>query len=398
MSAQATPAPTTQTRAPAPAPSPTAPGRDPFPDALKGFAIALVVLGHAIMHVGGQVASGPGTIELFPDVWFARWALTHPLLSGVYTFHMPLFAFVSGFVLYRAVLPPLGPRIARRVTGLLVPYFAWFVVLYWAGRLEGLVLEPFLPTLLRATYDVDTYGTLWFLYALFVSSVMLLVLTRLPGAGWTVPVSALLVIASTALPGLATPVLALVHVRWLYPFLTLGYLAAPYAALLDRHRALLAIAGTPAFAALAALRHPIHLPEESVIGSLKPALDELAPRLGSVAEVSLAYLTAFAGIVAAYGAYRLIAHARSGTVLRASAWTGKRSLGVYAAHILANTALFALGVTWWPALFGASLGLSLAVTVALERTPVLDVLLTGRRRGTCPPYPAPTPAAESYTM
>jgi fucose 4-O-acetylase-like acetyltransferase len=375
---------------PVQAQAPGAGMRDPFPDALKGFAMVLVVLGHAILAVGATGAGAPGAAEMLPGAWVDRSALFNPLLSLAYAFHMPLFAFVSGLVLWRPELPAFGPRLRRRVIGLLLPYFSWFVILYALGVARGIALDPFPTTLLQAAIDVDTYGTLWFLHVLFTGSVLLLSLVHLPGSRWTVPGSALLMIALTAVPLLTTSFLGLVHLRWIYPFLVLGYLAGGVREPLAQLRVPMAVGGTVAFAGLLVLRHPTNLPVESIIGRVELALNAWGWQLGSVAEVSVAYLCALAGICATYGILLVLVHARGDGILRPGAWIGLRSLGIYAVHDLVNTALLAAGIVWWPPLFVASLGLSLAATLVLERTPVLDVALTGRRRGTCSPYPPRT--------
>lgn len=53
-------------------------------DVLKGFAIFLVVMGHAIQY--NQVDFD-----------------TNPVFRFIYSFHMPLFMFVSGFILKKII-------------------------------------------------------------------------------------------------------------------------------------------------------------------------------------------------------------------------------------------------------------------------------------------------------
>ena len=75
-------------------------------DNLKAFLILLVVLGHCIQD------SGLGDDSL--------------LYRFIYSFHMPLFFAVSGYVSQRDFTP--WSAVGRRAVQLLVPYAAWAVV------------------------------------------------------------------------------------------------------------------------------------------------------------------------------------------------------------------------------------------------------------------------------
>ena len=91
--------------------SPTVTGRTrlPFIDAAKGIGILLVVLGHS-----------PG-LPPFGVVL-------------IYSFHMPLFFFISGFVQTATrSATPAGEVIRRNARSLLIPYLFFFAVslVYW---------------------------------------------------------------------------------------------------------------------------------------------------------------------------------------------------------------------------------------------------------------------------
>ena len=112
--------------------------RDPLYDNVRAILIALVVVGHALETIGS--------------------ATSHPLTAWIYSFHMPAFIFVSGFLAqgYRG-----SPRQAARiVTTLLVPYVI-FQLLHRA--LRTVVLDKDLnPDVLTPAW------TLWFLLALTI--------------------------------------------------------------------------------------------------------------------------------------------------------------------------------------------------------------------------------------
>lgn len=59
--------------------------RDIFYDIVKGIAIVLVVFGHCIQYGSGEHYENA---RLFMDEW---------LYKLIYSFHMPLFALISGY-------------------------------------------------------------------------------------------------------------------------------------------------------------------------------------------------------------------------------------------------------------------------------------------------------------
>ena len=75
--------------------------RDIYFDAIRGTAALLVVLGHIIYVFWDK-----------PD--------SRMLVTIIYSFHMPLFIIISGF-LFRAD-KPFGTSVKRRAKALLIPY------------------------------------------------------------------------------------------------------------------------------------------------------------------------------------------------------------------------------------------------------------------------------------
>lgn len=107
-------------------------------DFLKGFTIVLVVVGHLIQG---------------SDVNFDQ----DHLFRYIYSFHMPLFMFLSGFC--SAMTGLFLAKIPRRAIQLLTPFFIWPVI-------YGL----FNHNLSLTTYSnllINPYGGLWFLWNLF---------------------------------------------------------------------------------------------------------------------------------------------------------------------------------------------------------------------------------------
>lgn len=74
-------------------------------DNLKGFAILLVVLGHCVQS----------TVTGYDD---------NPIFKVIYSFHMPLFFMISGYVSYKYSFS-WRQSVSKRAYQLLVPYCIW---------------------------------------------------------------------------------------------------------------------------------------------------------------------------------------------------------------------------------------------------------------------------------
>lgn len=116
-------------------------------DALRGFLILLVVLGHAIQYT-------PGLDLESNHLW-----------NMIYSFHMPAFIAVSGYLNFR--MGGVGCKrkvIHRRFFQLLVPFFCWSMISSF------LAFPDILPKLVKTIIFPDT--GFWFLYALFCISMI----------------------------------------------------------------------------------------------------------------------------------------------------------------------------------------------------------------------------------
>ncbi|MCM1122063.1 MAG: acyltransferase family protein [Eubacterium sp.] len=123
--------------------------RNSYMDFLKGIAILLVIAGHSISDIHGM----------------------EMLFNLIYSFHMPLLFFVSGYIEEQNAAKYAGRErrmLSRRMTGLLLPYLSWTVIeaagsdRLWEMGIEGFLLELF------------GYGSngLWFFPVLFGLKIM----------------------------------------------------------------------------------------------------------------------------------------------------------------------------------------------------------------------------------
>jgi acyltransferase len=163
-------------------------------DHAKALGILLVVLGH--------------TAGL-PD--FA--------MKLIYSFHMPLFFFLSGSLLKETYLQlPLTGYLKRLWRTLLLPYIGFWVLsyLYWLAT-HSLVLDPskyagltffdLLSGFLHGTGDLShtlyiINVDLWFFTCLFSTALFFYLIRRVTAGKWLVGILALLGILGPLLPGL----------------------------------------------------------------------------------------------------------------------------------------------------------------------------------------------------
>lgn len=126
-------------------------------DEIKGLAVLFVIIGHCI-----QYCSGASFYE--SESYFY-----HPLFKLIYTFHMPLFAMVSGFLFFYTVKKRnLKEVLLNRWNTLVIPIISWGTISYLSKifmKIEPIHLESAIKE-----YCWTLLSTLWFLWAILFCS------------------------------------------------------------------------------------------------------------------------------------------------------------------------------------------------------------------------------------
>lgn len=117
-------------------------------DALKAFAITIVVLGHCLQAIDSASI----------------------MYKYIYAFHMPLFMAISGYCSYKPSVPINNIR--KRFFQLVIPFLAWPMVWYVVKMDFSGVTDYYL----HLPLNPDT--GLWFLYELFLISLVDLVRSK----------------------------------------------------------------------------------------------------------------------------------------------------------------------------------------------------------------------------
>lgn len=142
-------------------------------DCCKGICILFVVYGHVTGGLEAGRIINAGTCWLLLRDW-------------VYLFHMPTFFFLSGLFAAKAASQPAGTFLRGKMKTIAYPYVAWTAIYVAAqyAMASHVNHPPELRRALRLFTEPYGYG-LWFLYALFVVSLLYYLAARMkihPGA------------------------------------------------------------------------------------------------------------------------------------------------------------------------------------------------------------------------
>ena len=317
---------------------------------LRGLAILLVVVGHSIQ---------------WTDAGFDA----NPLFSFIYSFHMPLFFFISGVVGARGIRRPLLDQLRAKTLTLLVPFASWWLLVSVVQWLDDGQSPPAALLSLVKSPDVG----LWFLWVLFVITLSSAVSLRLAPkrAEWAglIGMAVLLQVARV-------PVLGVTMVSWYFPFFAGGLLLSDR---FIRGTALDPKKRRPAelFAIVIWFGLALGWHRESLVW---PA-QEWAARGGPMprlVDMPYRYVTAAASIATACVVVRRIA--ATSWAGKALGYFGRNTLEVYVSHGLFLTLFAGTGALCAPVAAAAALSGSLALATALKRIPLLRITLYGGRR------------------
>lgn len=134
--------------------------REALPDILRGFAVILVVLGHCIQ-------AGSGAAYSAGQCYFSD-----RLYQFIYSFHMPLFMMISGYLGWRSIDKCRERRervrlLRRRAASLLTPVFLWTALDYARILITNYVKGEPQPDALVFVYFYNALNNLWFLWAVW---------------------------------------------------------------------------------------------------------------------------------------------------------------------------------------------------------------------------------------
>lgn len=175
-------------------------------DFIRGIAILLMVLGHNI-----QYGSGNDFYQM--ENYFDNW-----LFKFIYSFHMPLFALLSGYLFFWSMKRPMEHVIKKRLTSVLLPIFCWVTLENVGKSIIFLTKNEFTFFVFLHDYASSFIYKLWFLWAIFwCSLIVMLVEKACKGRVWIYGLLIILI--------LFTPAMYNFHMyAYMYPYFVAGFL------------------------------------------------------------------------------------------------------------------------------------------------------------------------------
>lgn len=173
-------------------------------DVLKGSAITLVVLGHSIQY-------GYGLDYFEKDSFYDNY-----VFRAIYTFHMPLFMLISGYLFVRSNRKELVHVICNKVNYIGVPYLFYYSLLYflwwYSSQLDAFYFSDYLMKLQGQVW-------LWFLSSLMLNCFLISFSSHLLGNYVSIWLSMILVLFFFLVPNTILPD---TH-KYMFTFFSIGY-------------------------------------------------------------------------------------------------------------------------------------------------------------------------------
>lgn len=172
-------------------------------DWAKTIAIILVVIGHSIQYGSGY------------NYWINSNYLNNIVFKFIYSFHMPLFMLISGYLFYNSINKySVKELIKKKTTSLLVPILSF-------STLELLFVTLFQHQSITIHSIIDIYtDKLWFLWAAYILSLLVIFTNRVFKDN--IIIYALLIILTFFTPSF------LKLIGFMLPFFIIGYLYNKY--------------------------------------------------------------------------------------------------------------------------------------------------------------------------
>lgn len=278
-------------------------------DSLKGWLMLLVILGHAIQSTLGSACDDS-------HLW-----------NLIYSFHMPAFMAVSGWLAYRGTgTTPLDGHgfldgCKRRGRQLLVPYMAWTSVAFLC---QGNYTRAAMGEMLL--YPDRSFWFLWVLFWICVAFNLARLAASCLKINEMVPILCTCLVLAAAMAGMEIRILGFQFVAYYFQFYTLGYVI---------HK----------FEGTACLRNVSHVPVLVILlllwvllawGWTMHGLPLWVPPIPHIPSTLLQYayrgLTAVLATVTLLGAAPLVLNGPS-PLNRTVCTLGRVSLGLYVVHL-----------------------------------------------------------------
>lgn len=337
-------------------------------DFIRGVAILIVVFGHNIQYGLG--------IEFYNTQMF----FDAFLFKLIYSFHMPLFALLSGYLFFRSMNKPAEKVLTKRLTSLLLPVLCWTILEYLVKISRQIISREFTSDYLLQSFVNRLVTNLWFLWAIFWCSLIVLLVEKVLNGS-------LLIYGLILLAALFVPSRYNFHLYFfMYPYFTAGFLfnkldgATQYRRLVKKDLyALLVALAVFAFLFLFFNRNSyIYTTGIDLLGGrgIATQLDTDIYR----------WCIGFSGSIVVIVLCKMICDKRQGAVIKGVAHFGQLSLGIYVLNqyvgsdlLVKLTGNFSPSVFIWVIETIISIPIYVVAVEVIKRIPLARKLLLGDR-------------------
>ena len=334
-------------------------------DYLKAFAIVLVVLGHSLQYGLGQPNDGI----------FDNW-----LMKFIYSFHMPLFMMISGYLFGFSVKKhSFNDNLLGKLKSLLVPIAFWSIPVTFIDIIKYSP-ERLNPWDFFKTYLNEFIGQFWFLWAVLLCSVVVLIVNRFLKDS---------IIVYVVIFGLTFVIPNMIMVdelyRFMFPLFVLAYLICKYNILENlsvRKIYSITIVSMVVFIALL-----IFYDRESYIYISGHSLIHKQNWLHQLFVDIYRIVIGIAGSIFFWGLFSIISKYIKGIVSKVLLCLGTNTMGIYiisffiSVYVLPEVVKEYIGLNYGLALLETILTLALCIILILliKKAKILDKLLLGGR-------------------
>lgn len=136
--------------------------RSPYIDIIKAILIILVIIGHSIQY-------GSGSTYLETQSFFNNY-----LFKFIYSFHMPLFIMISGYLSYNSINKnTLKETVISKFKTLIVPLLVWSIIPFIINTNSFINIKESIKLF------ITTFSTnLWFLWSLFYINILMKIINK----------------------------------------------------------------------------------------------------------------------------------------------------------------------------------------------------------------------------
>jgi len=132
-------------------------------DFVRGIAIILVVLGHSIQFGSGSVYIV--NVDYFDSLLF----------KVIYSFHMPLFALVSGYLFFWSMKKSTFLIIKEKIISLVVPILCWEFIVRLVIQISKHIYDVRYFMFLYTSKLTESF---WFLWSILLCSLIVLIVEK----------------------------------------------------------------------------------------------------------------------------------------------------------------------------------------------------------------------------